>query len=113
MTIRINEACTEFGRTFTQAQVVQDLSGLEQLAMVLSEFAVWIGADGNPNRHSVSESQPDVSLTTPITSRQFAQPARYGIPSWYVARTSLEPGPRRYLHNGVTYSFANDSFVPL
>jgi hypothetical protein len=112
MPIRINEVCTEFGRTFTVGEAVFDLPPMEQLAMVASGFASWIGTSGQIGGHTLTASQPDVSLTTPLTTRQFAAPLLYNVPGQYSRRSSLEVGERRYVHNGLTYSFANDSFVP-
>jgi hypothetical protein len=112
MTIRINEACTEFGRTFTPGQVVSDLPPMERLALVLSGFASWVGLNGQLGAHTTVTGFPDVTLHTPLTSRQFAEPQKYNVAGNYSRRRSAEVGERRYVYNGQAYSFVNDTFVP-
>jgi hypothetical protein len=112
--IRINENCNEFGRTFTVGQVVSDLPPMERLAMVLSGFASWIGADGNSRgANTAITGLPDVTLHTPITSRQFANPPLYNVAGTYSRRASLEVGERRYVHNGQTYRLVGDGVLAL
>lgn len=69
-TIRINSVCTEFGRSFTVGQVVEELGELEATAMAASGLARFlVGA---------ATRLPD-SGVIPITSVQFANPAAYGF----------------------------------
>jgi hypothetical protein len=69
--IRISTACTEFGRTFTVGQIVNDLSELQASALAASALARFL--------NGATVTLPAPGDIIPITSVQFASPAAYGL----------------------------------
>jgi hypothetical protein len=107
-TIRIAVACTEFDRSFTAGQLVSDLSGLQETAMVLSGLAAF-----QPGGQTTAI--PDEGVI-PITSVQLASPQSFGLATKsrrtfecdgarYFWGTSgwAEVGSRRQVRTGVWY----------
>lgn len=76
--IRISQACTEFGRSFTLGQVVAgDLTALQMRAMVSSGLATWSNSV-NPGTLDAEEAA-SIPAVIPITSVQFASPQTYSL----------------------------------
>lgn len=76
--IRINQACAEFGQSFTLGQVITgELTTLQMRAMVSSGLASWL-RNVDPGTLE-SQEQLSIPRVIPITSVQFGNPAAYSL----------------------------------